>query len=217
MGMYIEALHMEPAIWGPKMWDVLFSCAFRLPRERAIELFGVMKDLIPCPRCRRHYQSHHERVAIGTTQDAPFRWLWTIRDMVNQTLGQRSLAFTQLELRHRTLSAPISAFDVLDCMAVMALVLDDAHCDAYWRAFALFRECLHTMTPLHSSMLTDPDDAHRSPATAWLHILACKNALLVHVGLPPQGRDSWIAQYEHCKAVETAKPPVSSTSRRRRR
>ena len=212
---------MEPAVWGPKMWGMLFACAYHLPPSSAAELFDAMKDLVPCPRCRRHYRAHHARVPFdAASADAAARWLWTIRDMVNQTLGQRTLAFAELDRRHRTFTAPVSVFDVLDCMAVVALVLEDGHCDSFWRAFSLLRACLQATAPAHAALLSDPGDEHRSPATAWLHILACKNAALAHVGMPAQSREEWIAQYEHCRAAEATKPvsgTTASSSRRRRR
>lgn len=215
---------MEPAVWGPDVWRVLFAASFELPTETSVELFLAIRHLVPCPHCRRHYVSHCRRVppdAIRTdTPLAAAKWLWTIRDMVNQNVGARSVPFKHVEGRARVFEGTVAPLTVLDAAALFSLQLEgDEACRAFATAFRCLARLVAITSPRDAACLAPVADEHLSPATAWLHVLACKNALLQAMGRPLQTREEWLAQYERCRA---APPPTSAggdstrASRRRR-
>ena len=85
---------MHTYLWGPPLWQLLFSVAWNAPRcafERLCELvFELVPPLLPCQHCRESYPSK-QRAATRrcATLSAPrdvFAWLWFLKDEVNKSL-----------------------------------------------------------------------------------------------------------------------------------
>ena len=117
----------DPNVWGPPLWDLLFTFAFHLPASKAaltIDLFAQLEKVLPCQACRRSYAIHRKQVKPLTTLRASNAsaaiWLWTIHDMVNQSLDKTAISYDKLERKHRlmtSLAHPLSALDVLCIMS----------------------------------------------------------------------------------------------------
>ena len=49
---------MDPELWGPPIWSLLFSISFRAKAEDISDISEILKlleKLVPCPSCRAHY------------------------------------------------------------------------------------------------------------------------------------------------------------------
>jgi hypothetical protein len=220
LGASHETCTMEPAVFGPTLWDAMFACAFHLPVESAAEVFVAFESLVPCPHCRRHYRSYCARYPFRPQSADPVQWAWTIRDMVNQSLGRPSLPFVTLEARRRTFTSCATPTDLVDCASLMALQVETVEgCRALACAWTHFAALVARTAPRDASAFAPfIDESYVSPATAWLHIMGCKNKLLGAMGLAPQTREEFLAQYEHGRAVaKKVAPPARSRTRARRR
>lgn len=125
-----ETQQMDPNAWGPPLWDMLFTLAFRVPPDgvpRLVDLFVLLKRVIPCQHCRRSYNIYIEQVKPSSIRahkaDSAAMWLWTIHDMVNQKLGKIAINFEAVKKRHLTFSPLTSDLMMVDLLGLMALVI----------------------------------------------------------------------------------------------
>lgn len=98
-GWNTRARAMQPTLWGPALWQVLFACAwtcaaadFESLRTLALD---VLPLLLPCAKCRQHFVDNRSRVnrrARGEPRSADemFRWLWFLKDEVNETVRREA-------------------------------------------------------------------------------------------------------------------------------
>lgn len=133
-----DAAHVDPNVWGPPLWDLLFTLAFRSPlanREVLIELFSMLEKVIPCQHCRRSYTVYAKQVRPITKSqpESAALWLWTVHDMVNQKLGKIAIDFEKLQKRHQSFTLLTNDLVAVDLLALMLLVIKKDHV----RRFAL--------------------------------------------------------------------------------
>lgn len=118
---------MDPDVWGPPLWDLLFTVAFQSrDRARVVTLFGLLEKVIPCRACRRSYaqclQCHAMSHIREGRPDSAAIWLWTIHDMVNQKLGKTAISFEKVKKRHMAFSRLTHDLLVVDLLTAMTLV-----------------------------------------------------------------------------------------------
>lgn len=140
---------MKPVLWGGPLWQALFGMAWtcdakRMPLLRTL-LTEQLPPLLPCASCRAHAVQHIPRVnrrAKGTPKSPghAFRWLWYLKDEVNQTLRKPSLSLADLTERyvlHGGLVDEVAVADVLVLVALEAHELDrDDLCIELFHALA---------------------------------------------------------------------------------
>ena len=89
---------MDPNLWGPACWRLMFAATFKLPRARCLALFDALRYLLPCVHCRRSYRHYLERfppeLAINASPEAAARFAWVVKDSVNGKLGASALPFS---------------------------------------------------------------------------------------------------------------------------
>ena len=155
---------MNPYLWGPALWQALFACAWNANNDQGVLLHRLLAELlpllIPCEKCRAHFHKKQpivlKNMAKATKMttpprpDAPeraFRWLWHLKDQVNQTLGTRSISMDDLTQRF-LLHGPVVDDVVLgDTLVLIAL---DAHERKLDDHFVEFCTILGTLLPLPS-------------------------------------------------------------------
>lgn len=123
---------MQPTLWGPVVWQVMFACAWHCPKahlDTLVEFLLVQTPLLlPCAKCRHHFATHVPRVhrrsgGLPTTAAGAFRWLWFLKDEVNKTLHRPSVPLkdiTQRFVLHGGLVDEVALGDVLVLMALEA-------------------------------------------------------------------------------------------------
>ena len=128
-----DAVQMDPNVWGPPMWDMLFTLAFKTPQtevEKLQTIFALLEKVIPCQHCRRSYTLYRKQVrptiSIRSGEiDSAAMWLWTIHDMVNQKLGKICIDFDKLKKRHLTFSQLTNDWSMLDLFCIMCKAVQD--------------------------------------------------------------------------------------------
>lgn len=122
------AQQMDPNVWGPPLWDTLFTLCFRCPSSALpdlLTLFSLLDKTIPCQHCRRSYAMYRKQVRPTTTivqkdvPDAAAMWLWTIHDMVNQKLGKICISFDKLKQRHNAMTTLTNDLTVVDLFCII--------------------------------------------------------------------------------------------------
>ena len=127
-----EAVQMDPNVWGPPLWDLLFVIAFRSSdTDKMVQLFGLMERVIPCQHCRRSYSVYMKQCRLSRIQadrpDSAAAWLWTMHDMVNQKLGKIAINFDMIKKRHASLMPLSNDLLAIDLFAMMAFVVKETH------------------------------------------------------------------------------------------
>ena len=88
---------MNPEIWGPKFWDLLFDVAFHYDyierdvskwhRNALKTFFRSVSWVLPCSHCREKYAEWYSRDTPEHSQY--FQWLYNLRNKVNKRLKRR--------------------------------------------------------------------------------------------------------------------------------
>ena len=94
---------LDPEIWGPLFWDMLFMISFRANESCNTHLHKLLQLLdfvIPCSDCRKSYMLFRQNeVSIPTTYEDPLwaaKWIWVVHDYVNQKLSKPCISFEVL-------------------------------------------------------------------------------------------------------------------------
>ena len=91
-------MRLPPTVWGPFFWHTMHIIALSYPanpsyahKRAAKEFFESLSHLIPCPKCREHYQTHLQKYPISPhldRRDDIFRWTVNVHNEVNKSLGR---------------------------------------------------------------------------------------------------------------------------------
>lgn len=132
-----EAQPMDPNVWGPPLWDLMFSLCFKCAQNPQTtsdlqHLFLLLEKVMPCSHCRRSYALYRKQVKPTTViraevPNSAAMWLWTIHDMVNQKLGKICISYEKLEKRHRCITVITHDLLVMDIFVMVALSVKKSH------------------------------------------------------------------------------------------
>lgn len=147
---------MKPTLWGPPLWQAMFSCAWtcedqsiHILREMLLEQIPL---LLPCPQCRQHFVDNLSKVnrraksKLETPEEA-FRWLWFLKDEVNKTLNRRSTSLPDITERHRLHQGVVDDVALADVLVLVAINAVKLH---RVELFVSFCDSLVTLLPLPS-------------------------------------------------------------------
>ena len=154
-----ELVQLDPNVWGPPLWDLLFSLAFksRAPAADWQVLFGLLEKVIPCQQCRRSYSIYRKQVQVSNVRDdIPYSaalWLWTIHDMVNQKLGKICISYDKLEKRHKATSMITHDFLIVDVFCMLALTSKGSHVKAFIEQIVKIMSSVQQFFKLPSAMI----------------------------------------------------------------
>ena len=89
---------MEPSKWGSQAWTFLHAITYVYPenptdsdKKTHYDFFMGLKNVIPCMKCRRHYEKHINELPIKfylNSRDSLIDWLYKIHNKVNVSLGK---------------------------------------------------------------------------------------------------------------------------------
>lgn len=117
--------NIDPGVWGPPLWDMLFCFAYKLPPHIASDalhnIAKLLEKVLPCQHCRRSYILHAKQYKFNT--DNPAQWLWTIHDMVNQNLGKNCITYDKVQDKHQLFTCMTHPLNVVDLLCIMASVI----------------------------------------------------------------------------------------------
>lgn len=192
---------MDPSIWGPLTWKVFFSIAFETDGKTCISYFDKMKSLIPCPHCRSSYNYYFAKYNPNNyiKDNEPLsgaKWVWCIKDLVNQKLGKECIPFSMLQKRYNSYTKFCSEWDVIDMLIIFSLNLETEEASRdLANSIPIIQEALQTKNTL-CDCITVPSDELVNPATLWRHMIDCKIEMQKKSGLPIQTREDIKKQYD---------------------
>jgi hypothetical protein len=109
-------------IWGPLYWYVIHTTALNYPNNPSDfhktaykNFFESFANVLPCKKCREHYQTHISRYPISPFLDNNQllnKWVIDLHNMVNQSLGKPLYTYQQVYQIYNSIN-PISPFSTI--------------------------------------------------------------------------------------------------------
>jgi hypothetical protein len=188
----------DPNVWGPPLWDLLFTLAFQVPSDQisgVIDLFAQLEKVLPCQTCRRSYALFRKQVRplinLRCDNAKAAEWLWTIHDMVNQKLGKTAISYDKLERKHQLITTLAHPFSALDLVCIMSCTVKMQHASDF--CVTLIRVAtvcpgLKHFAEAFSSLPLDKNNIRDS-------LYQARNVLCTMYGMSAIGRDAFDARY----------------------
>ena len=81
--------------WGSGLWSFLHIMSFaKIDNPLKIQQFMVsLGHILPCPRCRRHYETYIRENGIPTKNNIS-KWLVDLHNVINKAQGKPTISFT---------------------------------------------------------------------------------------------------------------------------
>ena len=203
----ISSNSMDPNVWGPPFWDLLFTCCFNCPtscQTDLIHLFWLIEYIMPCSHCRRSYAMYRKdlkpsSIITKDNQISASQWLWTMHDMVNQKLGKICISFEKLKKRHNSYQCVTSDHIIVDLLAIISISASESRrgkvkdtIEVLGRLLAHCGPCLKIHSYINDVLFTAEnivDDVYK------LKCIVAKNN-----GLKEQSKENFLEQYKNAMA-----------------
>lgn len=124
---------MQPVIWGPALWQCMFTCAWHCPSSKIAQLTRFVRELVPtllpCNTCKQHFKANCRKAdrhtkGIPSTPEDTFVWLWYLKNNVNMSTKSKSIPLDLLYERYAfhagTVLDQIAFADALVLVAINA-------------------------------------------------------------------------------------------------
>tara|TARA_A100001015_G_scaffold23936_1_gene27072 strand:+ start:2371 stop:2934 length:564 start_codon:yes stop_codon:yes gene_type:complete len=146
---------MDPELWGPPIWSLLFSISFRAKTENILDISEALKlleKLIPCPSCKAHYivnRKKWDRLFPHINLTNIKKWLWNMKNDVNRLTHKKSITFSELEKRYRFFDHTICDTALADSLMLMCTYIKNEEEE-------VFKRFIYLIGKLTSSFLQGP-------------------------------------------------------------
>lgn len=90
---------MDPLLWGPPMWSVLFHLAQTGDGASLKEVVSTLQHLLPCSHCRASFQHFCRKNPPSVCLSDPVLYVWTLKDSVNQKLKRYCIPYRVFRAR----------------------------------------------------------------------------------------------------------------------
>lgn len=102
---------MEPKIWGPGAWTFLHSITFQYPekptdidKQKYYTFFNSLKNVLPCPVCRDHYNKNFEILPIRLESRVELiEWLIDLHNEVNSMNNKKIYSYDEVYMIYNDL------------------------------------------------------------------------------------------------------------------
>ena len=101
---------MDPEHWGPPLWNEMHSMTFEYPKSpgqhdksNIINYFRGIVVVLPCEKCRDHYQSELEMYPIENfvnSSEEVSKWLVDLHNRVNARLGKPYFSYEEAVIKY---------------------------------------------------------------------------------------------------------------------
>lgn len=179
---------VQPTLWGPGAWNMLFSCAWTAKPKQMAELralvFELVPTLLPCDKCRKHYPANARKafraVPVVTTPEHMFRWLHELKRLVAADAAG-SLPFVDLVERYKLHGGVVDEVQFCDMLVFFAIAAE-----ALRKHDALCRMCaiLAALLPLPSDSGILDELARVKPSSVVSGAVRCARTARTERGAP---------------------------------
>ena len=97
---------MKPEVWGPGAWTFLHTITLNYPENPTNddkynhkEFFNNLKNVIPCPNCREHYDINLQKYPINValeSREKLVKWLIDIHNEVNKKNNEKIYSYDEV-------------------------------------------------------------------------------------------------------------------------
>ena len=192
---------IDPNVWGPACWDILFYIAYNVDLNKNLKsiqmLFHLLEVMLPCSQCRRHYALYKKQVPpvskIKKTEKlSAVVWLWVIHDMVNQNLGKICISYEKLLKKHKSFTCIISDFSIFDTIVFMWI--SSKNNPKVFEGINVILELLETIRPFKTcAILKNKVDEQLN----YKILTECKNDLLKFYDFEQTNETDFIQMYQN--------------------
>ena len=92
---------MKPDYWGPFIWSLIHNIAYKIPSDKYfviykqfyINFYYSLKNIIPCPICRNHYNTliNNNNPVKCNNKQSIIQWTIDIHNKVNNKLSKKNV------------------------------------------------------------------------------------------------------------------------------
>lgn len=189
---------IDPNVWGPAFWDMLFSFSFRcdpsLCKDHFIALYRILGNVLPCHHCRKSYSNQLSKIDTAAITDEPesaSNWLWRMHDIVNAKLGKICISYDKLLKKHSSLTLITHDFHIFDVFAFMALASSEENRPYVIQAISIISRLVSNANQsststiqYHIATILEHMDEF-SGSNLWQSLYELKQRLHQKYGIPP--------------------------------
>ena len=167
---------MLPSIWGPYLWDILFSSAWKCwckgegGKQLMANLENNLQHILPCKQCQEHFKRNMVKVNLNPTivsmkkkeefDKLPMFWLYSMKDLVNQSISPRTTYHHPSSTFSKRLNHSPISFDTLCAkLDVYGNCLSEVHAADTILVIAMY---IHQLSPVRTPKNIDPPSPETS-------------------------------------------------------
>lgn len=101
----MEADNINPDYWGPSLWTAIHYIALSYPikptpfhKENFRQFFVILKDIIPCEKCREHYKANLKKNSLHQSLESKqslFNWTVDVHNVVNKIHNKKTISYKE--------------------------------------------------------------------------------------------------------------------------
>ena len=124
---------MDSTTWGGPLWDLLFTLTYNHPKERHEEfknLFYSLMFVLPCAECQKSYikfVTKKNPIRVCADDEYYAKWLWTVKDMVNQKLGKPYVGYSTAKKKYGHFCSLTNETTTIQLLIIMCEACDAAN------------------------------------------------------------------------------------------
>ena len=99
--------NLSPRIWGDTFWKTGYLITYVYPanptnedKNTVVNFFNQFKKILPCEKCRNHYEIHLQKFPLNDKSLANkyslMVWLLNMHNEVNKSLGKKILTLNEI-------------------------------------------------------------------------------------------------------------------------
>jgi hypothetical protein len=128
---------MDPNIWGPPLWGLIFDICWNLEQKegrctasqkRDVEIFfNTLQHLLPCRYCRESYTKFLDRLNANRARAGPpcgkgaLLWAYNLKNLVNHKLKRKEYpSYEIVRRRMKTYTCSSNPTDLFDLLFIFA-------------------------------------------------------------------------------------------------
>ena len=110
---------MNPNIWGESAWLFLHTITLNYPENPTFLdknnydiFFKSLKNILPCPTCREHYEQNIINHPIDlSSRESLIKWLIKIHNLVNEKNGKPILSYEDVINNYKDIYNPNNKYN----------------------------------------------------------------------------------------------------------
>lgn len=196
----------DPHVWGPPLWDLLFTIAFNAPVSKSsavANLLAQLEHVLPCVECRQTYSAYRKKMrpllSLHAHKMKASEWLWTMHDMVNQKLGKPLVSYDKVVQKHLHMGCLANSLSTIGLLCLMSKTASSLHLARFVCTLADLSADCPGMTALSEAFQTEQVNETNVHAVLRRVSLAVHNAF----GKAPLADEVYESTYARKGAVST--------------